>query len=354
LNTDPVIGTGVTVSYSDNTAATLADGYYQYAVTTNYTLGQSAKTVSNVIDKGMYKMVTIHVTANNAADIDGAKVSFNHSNGAGINIYTGAVAQGSIVFNHVLKGNYTLNINKGATYYPFSEPYTVNSDTTLNAELTEYIFTPTMLDVTVDQENKQALFTWGLGNKKTYMVDDDTYEQALSLTSGSGAELGNYFDVAEAGQIYSVDLLAVEDATNNPNNEMGKVKLIAYNSNGDILGESALFELTTVDYINIPLDFVEFDGPFYLMVQWVESETLATHALAVDTDSDPGVAYYHDTDNGFIQLSEWGYWGNFLIRANVLVTGKKEIIQGAGNQVNQIKTSKPSNIREISAKGTLC
>lgn len=347
MNTEPIAGTGVEVTYSDATFDAAAAGYYMYVVQAEYTATTSPYAYSNDINKGLYSTATVNVTANNEADITGALVTLANKNGASINTYFAVVANGKVEFSRVLKGNYELEITKGAAYEVYSEDLEVADASVFPAELIEHIFTPTMLTIATDEENRNVAFSWGLGDQKYYQLDDGTAEQALGAKVDGDAELGNLFEVKEGGQIVSIDLMGASYGTGD---EKGKVSLVFYDAKQEIIGKTSEFIIEVNDdgsLQNIPVNFIEYSGSFYAMIKYSSEEPLEAAALAVDTDENPGNAYYYDADLGFTQLANLGYYGNFILRANVLVNSKKSTVTTLTNSNSGTKVTEKIMASEI-------
>lgn len=351
MNTEPLAGT----AFTDETFGTAADGYFMYAVQATYTNANSPYAYSNSINKGMFTTATVNVTANNSLDITGARVTMSHANGAAINNYYAEVANGKVEFSRVLKGDYTLEVTKGAAYEAYESSETVSDVATFNVELIEYIFTPTMLQMDTASIVNSAVFSWGLGDEKTYQVDDGSAEQALGVNADGDAQLGNFFNVNEAGQITSLDVFANNDG------EGGKVSIVVYDDNQEIIGKTTELVIEGDDegtLFNIPINFITYKGAFYVMVKYSSDETLGANSLAMDTDDNPGNAYYYDAENGFVQLGTWGYYGNFIIRAHVLVNGKKSTIVASQpvvantNTTVSEKVTKTEIVKTVAKAGT--
>lgn len=327
LNDEAIAGSTGEITYTDETFANAEADFYAYILQTQYTISNAPYMYSNSLQKGMFAGVSISVSSNNEQETDGAHVILENQNGADINRYEADVVDGKVEFPNVRKGTYDLTITKGAAFEVYeAENIVIEENKQLQATLLEVIFNPVMPRITVNQENREAYFSWGLGSENYLMEDDGTFEQSLSVSADGEAALGNYFNVDASGQIYNVEIYGVLDNGNNPENEMGMVNIAIYNANQELIGQSEPFSIQPDSLFNVAVDFVQFSGPFYVMVQWSASETLNTHALAVDTDSDPGVAFWNDAEYGFVQLAEWGYYGNFGIRTQVLINGKKSTV----------------------------
>lgn len=350
INTEPIAETSIQVDYTDETFADADPGFYMYAVKANYTNASSPYTYSNDINKSIFYGVTVNVTSNNQHDITGAIVTLSNENGTGINTYIQEVSNGKVVFPRVYKGHYNLLITKGAAYEAYESYEVVNEDTIINTELIEVIFTPTMLDIQTDTTTKTATFTWGLGEEKTFKVDDGSAEKALGIQSESDAQIGNFFSTIASGQITSIDILGVAD---DGVSQQGKVSLVFYNASQEIIEETDKFILEANEdgtFFNVPTSLIPFNGSFYVMVKYSSGETQEANSLAMDIDENPGNAFYYDDDQGFSLLANFGYWGNFMIRANTLVNGKKSatVMPTIANAISNNNNSDKITVTEIS------
>jgi hypothetical protein len=324
-----------------------------YVVQAIYTKDNSPYSYSNDINKGLFAGVTINVISNNNQDITGANVVLENINGNDINRYEGGVANGKVEFLRVLKGDYKLTVSKGRAYVKYEESKTITEDVTFDIELQEYVFNPTMLRADVDEDTNIVTLSWGLGEEDTYKVDDGSIEEALGVNADGDAQIGNYFPIDESGQITSIDIIAVAiNGVDNP----GKVSIVIYNDNQEEIGHTdelkIEIDINNPTFYNIPIDFVRYSGSFYVMVKYSSSETQQANVIAMDTDENPGHTYYYDEDNGFVQLASWNYWGNFMIRANVLVNGKSSTITNSATSEFNTHTKVSDKIFATSIKKT--
>lgn len=324
LNTEPISENGVEATFVDDTFNETIDGYYKYIVQAMYTEVKSEYSYSNDINKGIFVNATINIIANNGVDLSGYEVILTHTNGCAINIYREELVDGFVIFDRIIKGNYNLYINAGFSFETINFEIDIVSDTTTIVELIEKIIAPYSLNIYGGDEPRTVLFTWNSGREITYQVDDGTAEQSIGIKVGDNGELGNLFDVNESGQITSVDILAINDG------EGGKVSIVVYDINHEIIGKTDEFIIETTDepsFYNLPVNFIDYHGAFYIMIKYSSEESLKANSLAMDTDDNPGNAYYYNDSIGFVQLSNLDYrYGNFLIRANVLVNGKKSTV----------------------------
>ncbi len=329
MNTEPLAGT----SFTDETFNTAADGYYMYVVQAVYTNDDSPYSYSNSINKGVFVDVTVNVTANNSQDITGTRVNFVHDNGAAINTYYAEVANGKVEFLRALKGNYEISIFNGSGYEVFEANYTIVNDTTINVELEEIIITPSMLSVYTDEVNKIAKFSWIIGDTITYKNDAGNFDYSVAPNLGFNTGLGNYFDVDDSGDIYAIEIRGVA----NDGNEGGKVRIVIYDADEEILGKSAEFVIQPDSFLLIETPLIAFNGSFYAMVEWNEDETLGTHWLAFDISAEAnGGGYVRGDDNGFTELTYNGSLVAFGVRVKAVIGSKKSIITNTNTETKVI------------------
>ena len=340
LNTEPVTGGSVETSFTDAGFTDLTAGFYIYKVQALYTKAASEFTLSNSVNKGLFVNVTINVTANNGQNIDGSKVVLANDNGTAINTYMADVAGGKVIFNGVLKGNYELTVTNGAAYDQYISNVTISNDTVLNVELLETIIPPSKLNVVVDTLNDEAVLTWGVGFDKQYKLDDDSFETGLSVTLGNTAEIGNFFDVNEGGQIFSAEIFSIANGGTG-----GKVALYFYNEAQELIGQTEKFVMVPSDnFQQIPVGNLAYSGPIYAMVHWFEDETLETDVLAADIDGGNAGAMYHDSE-GWDGLNYNGSPTCFGLRLNVLVSSKKVAV--IENKVNGTVTTEIGSVADV-------
>ncbi len=346
----PVIASGNSFSFVDETYSEVANGYYIYTLETHYTLADAPYVLSNDVSKGLFSSVVVNVTANNGENIDGAVIELVNKNDASINHYIASVQDSVAIFPSVLKGEYWLKGKKGAAYEKYSETVTIDADPTFDVELIEVIFSPDNLSVVPMEDEGVAIFTWAVGESKEYRYDDGSFEQPLGIKIDGSAALGNIFTEDEGGDVISMEIYGWKDTQNNPDDEMGEVIMVFYDvATEALLGKSDPFSILGDEWFTVGINNVKFNGPFYALVQWSELEDKQTHVLGIDTDEDPGHTYYYDEELGFVEMaSAWGMYGNFGIRANVLVNGKKSTYTaGSKPVVENIEVSSKLNTFEV-------
>lgn len=99
------------LAYVDNDWKNQADGNYRYAIFSRSQTGNTSDTIlSEMLPKGQVAVVTVEVSTNNGTSAQGALVSLSGEDGE---TYRGVVeANGSVAIPAVLKGSYTLQIEK--------------------------------------------------------------------------------------------------------------------------------------------------------------------------------------------------------------------------------------------------
>jgi hypothetical protein len=102
-------GTVATTNYTDIAYGPLPEGWYAYAVATNYTNGgESEKAFSNIVGHKKLVTVTCNVSLTTGGSPAGAVVSLTGMDYP-YEVYTATVPEdGTVVFENVWKGNYTL------------------------------------------------------------------------------------------------------------------------------------------------------------------------------------------------------------------------------------------------------
>ena len=149
-------------SYTDGTWASLPNGAYKWAVRAKYSNNRfSAYTLSNTLGKGWESTVTFNITVSSATgDALGTQISMTYLTVPGATQYDEigtTPANGTLTFNNVWKGNYTLLIRK-FNYDPIG-PITITIDDDVevfNYTLMEVRHAPTNLYV----DDRTLIATW--------------------------------------------------------------------------------------------------------------------------------------------------------------------------------------------------
>ena len=149
-------------SYTDGSWASLPNGAYKWAVRAKYSNNRfSAYTLSNTLGKGWESTVTFNITVSSATgDALGTQISMTYLTVPGATQYDEigtTPANGTLTFNNVWKGNYTLLIRK-FNYDPIG-PITITIDDDVevfNYTLMEVRHAPTNLYV----DDRTLIATW--------------------------------------------------------------------------------------------------------------------------------------------------------------------------------------------------
>ncbi|HPJ63611.1 choice-of-anchor J domain-containing protein, partial [Lentimicrobium sp.] len=149
----------------------------------------------------------------------------------------------------------------------------------------------------------------------TIAYDDGTYEQGLRINAAADAYLGNYFPVASAGVINSIDMYFYSGVSNTEN-----LVVELFDNAGVSMGFSDPFAVTNEGWYNVSVPGIEFNGPFYAMVHW-NMLTNVTRFLGMDQN---GPNYGLDlgmylSGGSWSNLSAFGYQCVFLQRVNAFI-----------------------------------
>jgi len=340
LNTEAI----TTTAWTDSSWIELDSAKYIYMVEGIYTNGISEVVYSTVVSSGVYVNVDFNITTNSGVSSEGAKVSFINKDGNELNAFTAeADVDGKVNFPRVMKGEYDLKVNK-VNFDMVSKSESIYSDLSSDIELTEKIFDPTNLIATVSEDAPYDVnMSWALGEQNTITMDDGTNEEALFIQATGEGGIGNMFKTDNAGQILSFDVFGVENgSTTEETNETLIMQI--YNANQELVAKSDEFKLMANEWVNITIPSVPYEGDFYGIVNW---STDTTYALAIDVNTiDYG---YLVTELGFSKLSDVGYPGTVLLRANVIVSGKgTETLKGAGHPASTVNSE---ILNRIESKG---
>jgi hypothetical protein len=340
LNDNPIEDAN---QYNDDAYNELSNNHYIYAVQANYTKANAEYCYSNTLEKGLHSRVDFNVTANNSENIDGAYLTLTNDNGVAINTYKAQVAGGKVSFDRVLNGDYSLTIENGRAYWDYYDDFAIAKDTTISVVLEEYIFTPSNLTIQVDDTvAKQAVFSWGLGDKVIYSNDNNTVGTALAPELGYNVGLGNYFETFDNGTIFEFDVYGYDNGTN----EDGLVKIVVYNNNQEVIAQTDEFVIQE-GWFKVATSTIPFNGSFFAMLEWNIDETRQTNWLGADySDGVAGGAYMRTDDYGFEELIYNGLPASFLLRANAFVGSKKSTIEPSNLTVNTIDVAVSQRIKK--------
>ena len=325
LNSALITSTDDVANYIDDTWPPAEAGYYTYAVEAVYTEGISEMAFTQTIPYGIYSTVDINVTANNAVSTEGAFLKLQNNNGNDLYQYESIIgSDGMVSFGTVKIGTYTITIEKFGFESYLDEALVIDEATeAINIELIEKIINPGDLNVAVDDATHTALFSWNDGNTTEYILDDDSYENGLSLNPGTDAYLGNLFNVGTTGSLIEFTLHGQQ----NTGISGESVTIDVFDLDGNILGSTAPFQVPADSWITVSTNGIEFNGSFYAMVRW-NNLTGNTNFVSIDengANTDKG--YYYDAANGFLPLADLGTNpGVFLLRATAIAGKSGEFV----------------------------
>ena len=309
--------------YTDSEWADVIPGSYQYAVKTVYANDViSSAVLSNVIGKDWNTDFRINIVTNTGAMPAGAIVTMVHQDGNPEHIYTDNSDNNGVLFENIWRGVYYLTI-KLEGFITYSVTVSTQASLIHDAKLFEKTYPATGISAQIVGNNAVVTWTAPIPNEeKTYLWDDGSAEYGYSISSDAAAWLGNRFAVNESGEISSIDCFGQSNSSNT--NRLLTVDI--FDENKNLIGSSAEFVLPTDAWINVPLDFIPFNGTFYAMVKWSKTSG-STNYLGFD-ENGPNINTTHSWyryDSGewvFMNSLTSGHPGVFLVRANVLVSGK--------------------------------
>lgn len=203
---DPTKWTALTVeqtaetAYTDNTWGQLVDGDgYLYAVRSIYFGSvESVPAFSKTIEKGKLALVSVNVTTDNNVSAEGAVVTLANDS----HNYTAMVlADGSCRIAEVVKGNYTLTVEKDGYGVAPVDVVVEQSLTTLKAMLCLQKDSPVYAKAVSVDDNEAVSLTWRTPNAYA-PVEGWVYWDTNKVLGGMGTSTGQisvaqYFDPAD-------------------------------------------------------------------------------------------------------------------------------------------------------------
>jgi len=330
-------------NYDDQTWTNVDAGFYTYAVEAVYTEGLSSKSFSNPISSGIYGSLNLNITTNGNEFATGAKINLTNNNGDETYFYnTQVVDNNTANLPKIMNGNYTLSVS-----LPFYDVYTNNSYDinptiqTLDIELNQTINTPTQLEAVVNNTDKEVQLTWNLGDVANYILDDETFEQSLNISTTGEGWIGNKFDVNDIGYINSIDIYGSQTQTG-VGTELVTIDIL--DASGNLIGTSETFEILADQWNNVVLPNIQFDGNFYAMVHY---KYVDANMVAADINGQNMTAgYYKDNDLGLITLESLNMACALGIRVNAHVLGTTQKTFSTENNIFKNQVSNILNIQK--------
>ena len=180
-------------SYSDNTWGSLPNGAYKWAVRAKYSNNRfSAYTLSNTLGKGWESTVTFNITVSSATgNALGTQISMTYLTVPGATQYDeiGTTPEnGTLTFNNVWKGNYSLVIKK--FNYEQIGPITITIDDDVevfNYTLMEVRHAPTNLYV----DDRTLVATWN-APKPEMAIFEEPWDGHTFATQGWTVDAANW------------------------------------------------------------------------------------------------------------------------------------------------------------------
>jgi len=179
----------------------------------------------------------------------------------------------------------------------------------------------------------------------TYILDDGSAENGLTINPNFNRWLGNKFEVGESGVLTSLDIywMANPSSTNKP------MTVDIFNASQQLVNTSDVFYTPGDAWLNIPLNDVPYSETFYAMVHWEDAPGMC-HYVGLD-ENGPNHAKNFDMryDGSSWSVAHIFYEAApyvFMIRANAMVDGKsasygyKDNVSAGPVQVQKSSNSK--------------
>ena len=233
-----------------------------------------------------------------------------------------SIENGDYLIENVYDGfTYTLTA-KRAGYTTYIDDVEVDGDTEFDFTMNEVLFPPQKVIATVINDNyiEVEWFEPVTGIETAYILDDGIADGGYRVNPGVSVSLGNIYNVYENGFISSVDVYAESGG--------GISRLVTidiYNEDRELVGSSEPFALPGDEWVNVELDFINYENVFYAMVNW---SPVGGQTNYLGYDFDPINDYRHlsygrESNGSWFDFGDesW-YYGVFMIRVNALVSGK--------------------------------
>ena len=189
-----LLGTTRQTSYVDSAWSDLASGVYYYAVKAAYSRLTSVPSISEVMPKDMYVKVSVALSANDGAAVEGALLALTNRDGLSAHAYSLTAGASSAEFPSVWKGIYGLSVELDG-YKTFRiDSLAVYADTLLSIELEEALDAPVNLRIAATDDPAAKDFSWNNEAEVVFIDDVETYEDFIiegignyTLVDGDGA-----------------------------------------------------------------------------------------------------------------------------------------------------------------------
>jgi hypothetical protein len=153
----------------------------------------------------------------------------------------------------------------------------------------------------------------------SYILDDNTVEFSTFYGATGECWLGNEFPVSESGVLQSVSVFM------EANSGSAIYSITIFDENRDSVYNSAPFIPVFGEWTDVELPFVEFNGPFYVMLHMVVTNKSDYLPLDQNGPNAPSsLAWYTDDLLAWAQLSDLGFEPSIaFIRATGITSDKK-------------------------------
>ena len=343
-----VINSTSKLQYTDEEWSTLPYGEYQYAVRARYTDGAlSNPRISGVLEKDMYANYDFLISTNTGESAEGAVVTLKNKDGNANHIYTdNANSYGDVTFT-VWKGIYDVTVKlKGFPAYEI-----IDLEITENGQsivfLCEKLYPVEAVSAEYFKDNNNVVINWNLSEFKevTYILDTGDCDNGYNARSNRACGFGNKFEVNEGGYITSVDVYG----RSNMGNTNRTVYIRIYDEAQQLVGESDEFVLAGNNWVNVPINDVEYSGTFYAFV-WTPATIGGTHFVGYSyTDCYMNAYVENDVISVPFHVQSLGEKpGAFMVRVNANCTGKS-VSYGYNNNQPEGKTAFSDNFASYSS-----
>jgi hypothetical protein len=332
------------LEYNDHGWQSLPSGLYRYAVKAKYGEGTPSNAkISNIVEKDMFVSFKVLVTTDNGSSAEGASIKLTNQDGNPAHIFTGSADDnGTFTFN-IYKGTYniTVKLEKYETYYDTDVEITENGEREIVLNEILYPVGKPTAEI-VDNDVVVSWLTPGTMTEKTFILDSGTADSGWGInpSPNGNAGLGNMFVAEEGGWITSVDVYGLD----NPSNTDRTVYIRIYNETQQLISESEGFILPSNDWINVPVDNIEYSGTFYAFVYWPNT-TGATHWLGYSRNGLEVNAFLDNTGTIHVPFhvmpSPAEQPGSFMVRVNAKVLDRSASKAPTGYTVYRLAEGQP-------------
>ena len=318
------VATDITAeNYLDEGWEDVDQGLWLYAVKAEYSMDNiSEPAFSNVLAKDMEVQVNISITTNSGDMPTGAFVTLLNQDDPDYEYTTTSPPGGSVTFNNVWAGPYTLMIELSGFETYVEENLDISEDMDIDVELIEHIVTPHSLSITTEgYDAGEALLSWEVEESAEFRYDDGVVDAQLGFQ-------GTWNSVMGAVHHHDAELNEITWYLTEEGGPHNTVKVWVLGLDADGLPDRNNIVYTAEDVPNndnewntyVFTETLEMPDGFFIGLSYNGFIGLAVDdGVGEPWDFVPGTQFgvfdINDPASEFTDIQDWDFEVNFLLRA---------------------------------------